>query len=319
MNRVPNSKAVVVAFLAALSTQCLAVMAGESLESKEGEAKELLASKAEVVVYKRAGGKDLKLYLFKPEERNAGAASPAIVFFHGGAWKTGAPFKHAFDCHYLAKRGMAAMTVQYRLSADGTSTPFDSVEDARSAMRYVRSHAKELGIDPKRIAAGGASAGGHLAACAAFLEGPNAKDDDLATSPKPDALVLFCPVIDLTREGYRKGNELLGERALELSPAQHAGANAPPTFIAAGTLDGSSPIAALRRFKARAEAEGGRCELAEYEGGKHGFNGGMEFYADVVWRMDRFLESIGFLKGEKSLDAVKADVRTVLEAGKPRS
>lgn len=275
---------------------------------KMKKAEALLRTEARDYIYKQVGRKTLHLFVFPAERKTEGLPVPAIVFFHGGAWKSGTPAKHAFECKYLAERGMTAITVQYRLTADGASTPFDSVEDARSAMRFIRRSAGEWKIDPNRIAAGGGSAGGHLAACTALLTGPDAKSDDLSISPAAAALVLFCPVIDLTRKGYRNGNTMLGARAMELSPAQHVKPGAPPTLILAGAKDGSIPLAALEQFREAMVKSGTRCKIVAYERGRHGFNGLPEYYADTICRMDEFLVSLGYLQGRQTFDEVK--VRT---------
>ena len=93
-------------------------------------------------------------------------------------------------------------------------TVFECVKDARAAMRYVRSHAPELGIDPDKIVFNGATAGGHLAAATAMFDGVDHADDDLTLSCRPDAMVLFSPVIDTSAVGY--GQAKIGERWKEL-------------------------------------------------------------------------------------------------------
>jgi len=96
---------------------------------------------------------------------------------------------------YLARRGMIVVTPEYRTGRMGAQ-PKTCLEDAKSAMRYVYANADALGIDAKMIAAGGRSAGGHLAAATAFSQGFNAAGDDPIVSCKLAALVLFNPVID---------------------------------------------------------------------------------------------------------------------------
>jgi acetyl esterase len=101
----------------------------------------------EAIVYKKVNGREMKLYLSKPADWKSGDRRPAIVFFHGGGWVGGSPSSFNGHCEYFASRGLVCATVDYRLIQKGASeTPLVCVQDAKSAMRWVRSHAKELGI-----------------------------------------------------------------------------------------------------------------------------------------------------------------------------
>lgn len=106
---------------------------------------------------------DLKLHLFFPEDYQVTDKRPCIVFFHGGSRVAGSASQFYGYSKYLASRGMVAISAQYR-TRKYKAIPRDCVEDGREAVRYVRQHAAELGVDPDRIAAGGGSAGGHVAA-----------------------------------------------------------------------------------------------------------------------------------------------------------
>ncbi len=88
----------------------------------------------------------------------------AIVLFHGGGWAMGEPAWAFSRAQHFAERGMVAIAAQYRLSDQKAITPHEAMADARAVIRWVRAHADSLGIDPKRVAAYGWSAGGHLAA-----------------------------------------------------------------------------------------------------------------------------------------------------------
>ena len=123
------------------------------------------SSAAETLVYKKAGDRELRLHIEKPADWKATDQRPAIVFFFGGGWVGGSPEQFRPQSEYLATRGMVGIRVEYRTIAKGDKgPPLVCCADAKSAMRYVRSHAAELGVDPARIAAAGGSAGGHLAA-----------------------------------------------------------------------------------------------------------------------------------------------------------
>src|SRR5207237_3124764 len=129
------------------------------------------------IVYKKVGDRELSLHVFEPAAQEPTAKRPAIVFFHGGAWAIGDPNQFYYQCDYLAKRGMWAASAEYRLTAPGAGVRIaDIVLDAKDAVRYVRSHAGDLGVDPDRIAAAGGSAGGHLAAAPAAVPEKKAPD-----------------------------------------------------------------------------------------------------------------------------------------------
>src|SRR5206468_9394920 len=134
------------------------------------------------------------------------------------------------------RRGAVAVRANYRVSKTHNVGPDKCVEDARSAVRWVREHAAELGIEPDRVAASGASAGGHLAACTATPVAPNSETDNLKISCAPNALVLINCVADLTPGGLatRVGG---AEMARRISPVLHVGAKTPPTLIMDGSED----------------------------------------------------------------------------------
>src|SRR5262249_36485636 len=103
------------------------------------------------VVYKTVDGRDLQLDLFFPPEAKSAAPRAAFVIIHGGGWTSGNPRAMYPFADWAAKLGLVGISVQYRLFKPGTSTTvFECVKDARSAVRYVRRHAAELGIDPDR-------------------------------------------------------------------------------------------------------------------------------------------------------------------------
>ncbi len=119
----------------------------------------------EIQTYKQTASGPLTLAIVRPESWRPDDHRPAIVFFHGGGWVGGPAGQFNEHSRYFASRGLVCIQVRYRfVPVKTTVPPVVCIQDARSAMRWVRSHARELGIDPHRIAGAGASAGGHLAA-----------------------------------------------------------------------------------------------------------------------------------------------------------
>jgi len=112
-------------------------------------------------VYKHASGDDLWIYRFEPQAHDPQTDQrPAVVFYFGGGWNGGTVRQFEQHARYLASRGMVAFVADYRVKSRQGTAPNASVADGKSAIRWVRKHAKRLGIDPDRIAAGGGSAGG---------------------------------------------------------------------------------------------------------------------------------------------------------------
>jgi acetyl esterase/lipase len=195
---------------------------------------------------------------------------------------------------------MVSIAIEYRLiSKESTEPPVVCIQDAQSAMRWVRGHAAGLGIDPARIAAGGGSAGAHLSAFTGLLSGFDDPADDRGISPKPQALILFNPVIDNGPGGF--GNAAMKARYLEFSPFHHVSPAAPPTLIMGGDADKLVSVAMLKEFAAKMNASGVRCDLHIYPGGVHGFyrtdEPGRPYYSQTLLEIDKFLASLGWLGG----------------------
>jgi acetyl esterase len=247
------------------------------------------------VVYKKVADKELVLHVFEPAGFKATNRRSCFLVIHGGGWSGMEPRRMFPFAAHFAKLGMVGISAQYRLSNAKTGfSVFDCVKDARSAMRYVRSHAAELGIDPGRIVASGGSAGGHLAAATALFDGVNEDTDDLKVSPGPQALVLLFPVIDTSTEGY--GNAKIGERWREISPLHQVRGGAPPTLIFHGTGDTTTPFKGAKAFHEAMLKAGNRCELDVHEGGAHGYlMRTRELYGDTLRKTEAFLASLGLL------------------------
>ena len=244
-------------------------------------------------VYKTVGEVELSLHAFEPSDHAPNQNRAAIVFFFGGGWVGGAPRQFYRQSEYLAARGMVAYCAEYRVRSRHQTTPFECVADGKSAVRYLRTHAAQLGIDPQRIAVGGGSAGGHVAACTGVIASLDEPDEDPRVSSRPLAMVLFNPVIDTGPEGY--GHERLGDRYREISPVEHVTKDTPPTIIFQGTADTTTPPQGARKFASRMNAQHRRCEVIEFEGAKHGFFNRGEAFDQTLARTDEFLTSLGFL------------------------
>ncbi len=259
-------------------------------------------------VYKTAGERKLHLYVTKPADWKATDQRPAIVFFHGGGWVGGTPGQFTEHAKYLASRGMVAVQVEYRLlDRKQNDPPTVCVQDAKSAMRWVRGRAKKLGIDPERIASAGGSAGGHLAAFVGMVDGLDDPEDDLKISAKSNAMVLFNPVFDNGPKGW--GHARVGDRYREFSPLHNVTADDPPAIVFLGSADKLIPVETAYDFQKAMEEAGQKCIVKIFEGEPHGFfnygrNGNKPYY-ETVLATDRFLTSLGWLTGEPTIKKPK--------------
>ena len=243
-------------------------------------------------VYKTVDGQDLHLWVAQPSGK---PTHTAIVFFHGGGWTGGSVTQFNPQTIQLTQRGMLVVNVQYRLVAKAPSTesPEICLEDAKSAMRWVRSHAKQLQIDPDKIAASGGSAGGYLASATALIPGWDDPQDDLAVSAKPNALVLFFPVVNVGPEGYDQHR--FGDNPRKYSPEAYLSRNSPPTIIEGGGDDKLVKPEILKDYKAKCDVAGARCILDFYPGQPHGFANNEPYTSITLNAVMHFLESIGYL------------------------
>ncbi len=253
--------------------------------------------------YKVLDSIELNMTLIYPAKFKKSKKYPCIVFFFGGGWNGGTVKQFQPQAEYFASRGMVTVLADYRVKSRHKTTPYESVKDAKSAIRYIRKHAKELNVNPEKIVASGGSAGGHLAAATGVLPGLDEEGEDLSISSKANALVLFNPVFDNGPEGFCY--ERMGERWQEISPAHNITKDAPPTIVFLGREDHLIPVSIAENYKAKMDKAACRCYLHLYEGAGHGFFNNYKydgkFYELTVRETDLFLKSIAYIKGKPQI------------------
>jgi acetyl esterase len=248
-------------------------------------------------IYKKTPQGDLKIYVHFPPGWTARDRRPAIVFFFGGGWTSGTMAQFEPQAKYLAQRGLVAARADYRVRSRHGTTPDKCVEDAKSAVRWVRAHAAELGIDPQRIVAAGGSAGGHIAACTAIVPGFEAEGEDLAISSRPNLLVLFNPVLNTVALGDKYGMREIGR---QISPNHFLTKDVPPAIVFFGTEDQLN--AGGKEFIAKAKDLGLAAQMYMAPNQRHGFFNRSPWQERTTFLMDEFLAAHGYLKGKPTLE-----------------
>ncbi|MDG2122929.1 MAG: alpha/beta hydrolase fold domain-containing protein [Verrucomicrobiales bacterium] len=256
-----------------------------------------------LIPFKPLGDKPaLQLHTFLPADHKASDKRPAIIFFFGGGWAGGTPSQFYPHCRHYADLGLVAFAAEYRTLKSHSTGPQSCVADGKSALRYLKAHATELGIDPTKIIAGGGSAGGHVAASTATITKFDDPADDTSISPVPAALVLFNPVCDNGPEnGW--GHAKVKAYWKDISPAHNLSATTPPTITFLGTNDKLIPVSTAERFRDTLKSHAVKTELHLYQNQGHGFfnlrNGNSEYYDKTVAAADRFLLSLALLPEKK--------------------
>ena len=255
---------------------------------------------AKLIPYKETNKGNLHLHAFFPANFSPSDKRAAIVFFFGGGWVGGTPKQFYGQAKALSEKGMVAFCAEYRTKKSHGTTPFECVKDAKSAIQWVRKNASNLGVDPDRIVSGGGSAGGHIAACTGVIEGY----EEEGTGSRPNAMVLFNPVLDTTPKGYG-AHRFTQEQKTSVSPCHHVKKGISPTIIFQGTADTTTPLENAERFTQLMKDVGNTCILKTYEGEKHGFFNGKHFrpsikddstYRATLREMVLFLKQLEFIQ-----------------------
>ena len=292
----PSPKTLIAAcFLGALTISAPAQQpTGAAPDTKPAEVSYLtpgadLLKIAESVVYKETPQENLRLYILRPEKTSPDPL-PAIVYFTGGGWVKGTADSMIPNAEWFREQGIIGIVADYRVKSRHGTSPVECVKDAKSAIRFLRKNAKELGIDPNRLIAAGGSAGGHIAATA-VLPGNDEPGEDTSISTRPNALVLHNPVLGI---GYRE--DFFAEHP-DCSPILGVGPGGPPTILSNGTADDTTPYSAAEEFTAKMVAAGNVCELIPVERAKHSCDwpATNRNFLPTITKMTEFLRKNGII------------------------
>ncbi len=237
---------------------------------------------------------EIKLSVFFPENWQPTDSRPVLILFHGGSWVSGEREGQMGWAEYFAKRGMVAVMCDYRL---GMGVHI-CIQDARSAVRWVRANAKKLGINPQKTIVGGASAGAHLAACCYTADGLDEPTDETSISCRPDLLFLLCPALTPEESNMEKTVSCITPKLVQRCyPNRFWDSGAPPAIMFYGTKD---PWAnSGHEFHDRAIDLGLDVECWLARNGHHDYWTNIPATIDDTnYLADRFFIRHGFLTGE---------------------
>jgi acetyl esterase/lipase len=260
------------------------------------------------LVYRSAGKRQATLDIYLPPRKHGGPKEldgfPAVLAIHGGSWMGGSKSTYGGQVARMAQAGYVVFVADYCLARPGEPSWPEVLEDLRSAVRWIRSHANEYHIDPARVVALGGGAGAHLAA---LLGTEPAEREPQETSSRVQAVVCLYGPSDL-EELLRSRNlendpvrVLVGpdgsrqvERLRAASPIRRVSPGDAPMLLIHGTEDLWVPAVQSRRMAERLERAGVKHRLLIVTGARHGFELKVEYPEkhDLLPEILAFLESV---------------------------
>ena len=260
--------------------------------------------KGKVYVYKEVDGMTREMEIFFPKDHDPSKKSvPGVIMFHGGGWGSGSRVMFSYQCNYFASRGLVAATVTYKLAKKAVANKTKGTEsrkrvcitDAKSAIRWYKQNADELGIDPKRIIAGGGSAGGHISLLATTNPGLNDPGDPKEYDTTVAAYLLFNPALSA---GDAKDPQV--------DFLRHLKADFPPAIVFFGSEDNwmkKGWVPASEKMKSLGIKS---TDLRIAEGMGHAFFNRQPWADITLIAADKFLKEHGFIEGEPTLAMPKS-------------
>ncbi len=263
------------------------------------------------IVYTQRHGVDLTFDCLRPSRPNG----LGIVLMVSGGWRSGPESFRPWMTAPLLRRGYTILAVSHM--SQPQATVMEIVEDVNRAVRFIRHHAREYGIDPNHLGVTGGSAGGHLSLMLATCGGPGAPDaiDPVdRESSAIQATAVFFPVTDLLNLGHSTENtgdggppksfvKAFGPQATDpvawkqigrdMSPIYHITASLPPVLIIHGGADTLTPLEQSEWFVARAREAGGTVKLVVRPGKKHGWPTMLWDIRQFANWFDRYLRTAG--------------------------
>lgn len=246
--------------------------------------------------YKTSAGKERQMEIyFPPNHDPAKSKVPGLILFHGGGWSGGTLAQFRAACAYFASRGLVCATAEYRMLGKEDKLPAGAskkrvcVTDAKTAIRWFKQHAGELGIDPARVITGGGSAGGHISALATMNPGLNDPADPKDLDTRVVAYLWFNPAFSPD-----------DHKDPEIDVLRHLKGDLPPAIVFFGDKDQWKEgwDAAYAKWR---ELGVKTLDLRIAKGQSHGFFNKEPWRAVTLIAADEFLVKHGLLSGEPTL------------------
>ena len=259
-------------------------------------------------IYKHSAAQPRELEAYFPKGHDpSNANGPCVLLFHGGAWGGGDLKQFQKFCHYFASRGLVAVTANYQLVLaskklpTGVSRKQFCITDAKSAIRWVKQHSQELGIDPMKVITGGGSAGGHVCILATTNTGLNDPADPKEIDTSVVAYLLFNPALASFDANFP-----------EVDALQHLTNDFAPAIVFFGTEDKKWLAGwGAAHTKLKDLGAGERINLWLAEGAGHSFFGKKPWFNHVLIETDRFLVSQGLLSSKVTQKMTPGDKRLI--------
>jgi acetyl esterase len=289
---------------------CLAtVQAGPKAPKAKSGASQAADPAGKEYVYKTSAGKERKMEIYFPPNHDPSKSKvPGLILFHGGGWGGGTLNQFRFACAYFASRGLVCATVEYQMLDKkgieklpaGESRKRVCITDAKSAIRWFKQHAGELGIDPARVITGGGSAGGHISSLATMNPGLNDPADPKDIDTSVVAYLWFNPAFATD-----------DHKDPEIDILTHLKADLPPAIVFFGDHDTWKKgwDDAYAKWKSLGTKS---IDLRIAQGQGHGFFNTEPWRSVTLIAADEFLVKLGLLTGTPTLPVPESGEKLVI-------
>ena len=248
-----------------------------------------------IETYKDVDGFKLDMHLFLPNSEEFKGKRPTMVKFHGGSWSEGKPDWFFSTAESYAKQGWLVAVVEYRIKGRHNTYPFESVKDAKSAIRWIRENAEKYNIDSNKIIATGDSAGGHLSLAVTLVENWNESTDNLQVNALPNVIIVNAGVYDLTTRENRWITEQYENKEItkEISPNHLLKKSAVKMLLIHGEKDRNCPYETAVFFHKEMKTLGNDIQFYTVKNADHWIWFG-KHSAEVSKITSEFIRSLNF-------------------------